>query len=80
MASSVVSVRVPERVKRVLDEKGVDYRGVVRAVLEALADALSGEARKRLEEAFAMADSLATGVEVDHEELIRAIRCPGGSP
>ncbi len=75
--SVVVSLRVPERVKRVLEEKGVDYKSIVRSVLEALADVVSGEAVERMQRAFSMADSVRGDVVLEREEIVRAVRCPG---
>ena len=75
MTSSVVSVRVPSWVKRVLEEKGVEYQVVVREVLRGLAEAASGEASRRVREAFALAEEAWTGKTIDHDELVRALRC-----
>ncbi len=75
MASSVVSVRVPAWVKRVLEEKGVEYQVVVREVLRGLALAASGEASRRMREAFRLAEEAWTGGTMSHEELVKALRC-----
>ena len=75
MASTVVSVRVPEHVKRELEEAGVEYQAVVRQVLRALADAASGRARSRMLEAFALADQAAGTGSMTAEEIVEATRC-----
>jgi len=75
LTSSVVSVRVPSWVKKVLDEKRVEYQGVVREVLTGLAEAASGEAVERLREAFRIAEAAWGEKRLTTEEIIRAIRC-----
>jgi hypothetical protein len=73
-----VSLRVPSWAKEVLEEKGVDYKGVLRELIVAMARVASGEARRRLEEAFAIAESAWTGKKIlEHEEVLEAVRCPG---
>jgi len=73
-ASAVVSVRVPSWAKKVLDEHGVEYRETLRRVLVALAEAARGDARRRLLEAFSLADSAAGSAEMSPEEIVRAVR------
>lgn len=77
MATSVVSLRVPARVKRILEERGVDYKSIVREVLEALAEAASGEALERVKQAFRLADSVLGDNTLSTEEVVRAVRCLG---
>jgi cell division septum initiation protein DivIVA len=73
-ASSVVSVRVPSWAKRVLEERGVEYQRLVREILVSLAEAASGEAEKRMREAFLMADAAAGDAEMTVEEIVEAVR------
>ncbi len=75
MTSSVVSIRVPSWVKRVLDEKRIEYQGVVREVLTGLAEAASGEAVEKLREAFRLAEEAWGEARLTTEEVIEAIRC-----
>ncbi|AEM39125.1 hypothetical protein Pyrfu_1266 [Pyrolobus fumarii 1A] len=70
-----MSVRVPAWVKRVLEEKRVEYQSVVREVLTGLAEAASGEALQRLREAFRIAERAWGDSRLSTDEVVEAVRC-----